>query len=162
MAQRIRTLIRTDFGFIGTFICSSEMENTSAPWYEDIEDEIRTRPFTFVTSVISVIGIILNTLVIIVIVYGQLMRKSVFMMLLLILAMADTMSLCMASISAEPLYNLLPYSSSIWLCRCIIYLLYVSITLSSWLIALLTVERAIAVIKPLLKFTVHTPICFVH
>ena len=98
------------------------------------------------------IGIILNSLVIIVIVYGKLMRTSVFMILLLVLAVFDNLTLCCSILQKNGIYGLLPLSSSLWLCSSIMFGMVCARNVSSWLIVFITVERFIAIFHP---FKVH-------
>ena len=72
---------------------------------------------TIGTITICGIGTILNSLVIIVIVYGSLMKTSVFMVLLLVLAVFDNLSLWFVALEEiiKQIYGLLPLTYSEWL-----------------------------------------------
>ena len=93
------------------------------------------------------IGIVLNSLIVIVILFGSLLKTSVFMILLLVLAIADNATLFFHIL--WKIYNFLPFSES----RCIFcivrFMLYFSAAVSSWLIVLISSERYIAVFYPL-------------
>ena len=91
----------------------------------------------------------MNSLIIIVITYGSLMKTSVFMILLLSLAIADNLALISVILRQNGVYTLLIFSQSIWTCRVIKFIIYSSTTISSWLIVLISIERFIAVFYPL-------------
>ena len=101
-----------------------------------------------VKSTVCGIGTILNSLVIIVIVYGSLMRTSVFM-ILLFLAVFDNLSLWFIFLRHDVIYSLLPLSSTLWLCRTIVFFIELAENVSSWLIVFISTERMIAVYYPL-------------
>ena len=106
-------------------------------------------PYLITTQTICVIGTVLNTLVIIVIVYGSLMRTSVFMILLLVLAIFDNLTLCLVVLIQVKVYSYIPLSSSIWVCRIVRFSLDIATNISSWIIVLISAERTIAVFWPL-------------
>ena len=88
----------------------------------EVADESSMLLFDFIVkATVCGIGTILNSLVIAVIVYGSLMRTSVFMILLVVLAVFDNLSLWFVLLRSNVLYNLLPLSSSLWLCHTIIF-----------------------------------------
>ena len=104
---------------------------------------------TIVCLLFNSCGMVMNSLIIIVITYGSLMKTSVFMILLLSLAIADNLALLFAILRQYGVYTLLVFSQSIWTCRGINFILFSSTTVSSWLIVLISIERFIAVFYPL-------------
>ena len=101
------------------------------------------------TVTICGIGTILNSLIIIVIVYGKMMKTSVFMILLLVLAVFDNLTLGCFILIKDGIYDLIPLSSSIWLCRTLMFGTYWTTHVSSRLIVFISVERYIAIFLPL-------------
>ena len=112
-------------------------------------DSFGSIPYLITTLTICVLGTVLNSLVIIVIVYGSLMRTSVFMILLLVLAVFDNVILCSYVLIQDKMYGLLPLSSSLWLCHIFFFGFYTAANVSSWLIVLISAECTIAVFWPL-------------
>ena len=106
-------------------------------------------PYLIATVTLCVIGTVLNSLVIIVIVYGSLMRTSVFMILLLVLAVFDNLALWTVTFIQLRIINLFPLASLLWLCRILLFCFYTASNVSSWLIVLISAERTIAVFWPL-------------
>ena len=101
---------------------------------------IYTLPFTsVVTLVYCIIGLIANALVIIVILWGSL-RSSVFMTVLLALAIADNLTLVAKILIQDGIFG---YG-----------LLQGSATMSAWLTVLASAERMVAICYPL-NFHVH-------
>ena len=108
--------------------------------------------YLIITQTICVLGTLLNCLIIIVIVYGSLMRTSVFMILLLVLAVFDNLALWSVSLAKGVIYSLLPFSPSLWLCQTFTFVIYLSGLVSSWLVVFISAERLMAVFLP---FKVH-------
>ena len=94
-------------------------------------------------------GMVLNTLIIVVIMWGSLMKTSVFMILLMVLAVADNVTLAFYILRDKETYTLLPFSHLPWLCCIVRFILYLSASVSSWLIVFISSERYIAVFHPL-------------
>ena len=95
----------------------------------------------------SAIGIIANTLVIIVIVKGSL-SHMVFMSILMLLAITDNVTLCLSNLLLRELFGRI-FGESILSCQILTFLAPCSGLFSSWLIVLVSVERFIAVFFPL-------------
>ena len=97
--------------------------------------------------IICGIGIVANSLIVVVIIFGSL-RKSVFMTLLMFLAIADNLYLLNEVVfSTECLIYAL--ASSLWNCRILTYFYYTVGIISSWLLVSISLERYIAVFYPL-------------
>ena len=95
----------------------------------------------------SVIGLIANTLVIIVIVKGSL-SHMVFMSILMLLAITDNVTLCVSNLLHRQLFGRI-FGESVLICHILSFLAPWSGFLSSWLIVLISAERFIAVFFPL-------------
>ena len=95
----------------------------------------------------SAVGLIANTLVIIVIVTGSL-RHMVFMLILMILAITDIFTLCTLNLSLRELFGRI-FGKSVLSCRILSFLAPCSGLFSSWLIVLIAAERFTAVLLPL-------------
>ena len=97
--------------------------------------------------IICGVGIVANILIVVVITLGHL-RKSVFMTLLMFLAIADNLLLLNEVVFRM---NILIYTlgSSLWTCRISTYLYYTMGIISSWLLVSISLERYIAVFYPL-------------
>ena len=98
------------------------------------------------------IGLVLNSLIITVITCGSLMKTSVFMILLLILAIADNTTLFFLILRNNEIYYFLPFSQSSNVCGVLRFFRYTSAAMSSWIVVLISAERFIAVFYP---FKVH-------
>ena len=95
--------------------------------------------------VICAVGTILNSLIIVVIIHGSLTKTSVFMILLLALAMTDNLNIWFVVLGENGIYTLLPYCSSFLLCQVINLISNTAGIVSSWLIVVIAVERTIAI-----------------
>ena len=93
----------------------------------------------------SVIGLIANTLIIIVI--GSL-SHMVFMSILMLLAITDNVTLCVTNLLLKELFGRI-FGESILSCQILTFLAPCSGLFSSWLIDLVSVKRFIAVFFPL-------------
>ena len=76
------------------------------------------------------------------------------MILLLVLAIADTMDLWFVTLTRHGIYGLLPFSSSVWPCRGLVFTFLTAATTSSWLIVTISAGRTIAMLSPL-KFQIY-------
>ena len=97
--------------------------------------------------IVSVIGVIANTLVIVVICFGSL-RRSVFMTLLMTLAITDNITLVFTTLIQPDFFGWI-FGHSLLFCRLFAFILISSGVMSSWLIVLVSIERFIAVYYPL-------------
>ena len=100
---------------------------------------------------VSSIGILANSLIIIVIMLSSL-RTSVFMNLLMSLALFDTIFLITAISTEVKTFSENSNGPSLLFCRIIFFIMYVSGIVSSWISVLISVERYIAIYHP---FKVH-------
>ena len=97
-------------------------------------------------AVITGIGFIANSLIIIVILLGSL-RESPFMILLMVLAIMDNIYI-LSSLLILPRISYL-FGSSLTQCRLTVFIVTASSILSSWLLVLIATERFTAVFHPL-------------
>ena len=111
-----------------------------------------TIPDTFwfsITSsfIICGVGIVANSFIVVVIIFGSL-KRSVFMTLLMLLAITDNLFLLSEVVFRM---NTLTYTlaSSLWICRISTYFYYTMGIISSWLLVSISLERYIAVFYPL-------------
>ena len=95
----------------------------------------------------SAIGLIANTLVIIVVVKGSL-RHMVFMSIVMLLAITDNIALCTSNLSLRELFGRI-FGESVLSCRILSFLAPCSGLYSSWLIVLISAEGFLAVFFPL-------------
>ena len=117
-------------------------------YFQGLNDsEIYSEAVVILPSVFCVIGIITNTLVIIVIVKGSLMH-IVFMSILMLLAITDNVALCAANLLFTDLFGSI-FGESVLSCHILSFLVPCSGFFSSWLIVLISVERFTAVFFPL-------------
>ena len=95
----------------------------------------------------STIGLIANTLVIIVVVKGSL-RHMVFMSIVMLLAITDNIALCASNLSLRELFGRI-FGESVLSCRILSFFAPCSGLYSSWLIVLISAEHFLAVFFPL-------------
>ena len=100
-------------------------------------------PITWGSVFISAIGTVANALTIIVILSSQL-KTSVFMNVLVVLAIADNLRLWSVLCTREGIFGLFDVGDSLTLCRFFIFIQYTFNTMSSWLVILISLERFIA------------------
>ena len=106
---------------------------------------------TIVTVTVCSFGILANFLVISIIVFSSL-RTSVFMNLIMSLAIFDSIYLMIIINLQRGLFGRLFIQPSLLYCRLMFFSLYISGTLSSWVTVLISLERYIAICHP---FKVH-------
>ena len=106
---------------------------------------------TIVTVTVCSFGILANFLVISIIVFSSL-RTSVFMNLIMSLAIFDSIYLMIIINLQRGLFGRLFIQPSLLYCRLMFFSLYISGTLSSWVTVLISLERYIAICRP---FKVH-------
>ena len=106
---------------------------------------------TIVTVTVCSFGLLANFLVISIIVFSSL-RTSVFMNLIVSLAIFDSLYLMIIINVQRGLFGQLFIQPSLLYCRLIFFSLYISGTLSSWVTMLISLERYIAICHP---FKVH-------
>ena len=99
-------------------------------------------------AVISGIGFIANSLIVIVILLGSL-RKSAFMILLMVLAIVDNIYILSSLFLLPGIFDLLWSSLSLTQCRLTWFVVTSSSIMSSWLLVLIATERFTAVFHPL-------------
>ena len=115
-----------------------------------------TLPYLFpassiVTVTVCSFGILANVLVIFTILFSSL-RTSVFMNLIMSLAIFDSIYLMLIINVQRGLFGRLFIQPSLLYCRLMIFSVYISGTLSSWVTMLISLERYIAICHP---FKVH-------
>ena len=98
------------------------------------------------SAVITGIGFIANSLIIIVILLGSL-RKSPFMILLMVLATVDNIYILSSLFLLPGIFDL--FGSSLTQCRLTWFVVTASGIMSSWLLVLIATERFTAVFHPL-------------
>ena len=106
---------------------------------------------TIVTGTVCSFGILANFLVLLVISLTSL-RTSVFMNLIMHLAIVDTMSLFSVVHGLRGIFGELIIKPSLLYCRFTIFCIYVTGIVSSWVTVLISFERYIAIFYP---FRVH-------
>ena len=99
---------------------------------------------------LSAIGLLANTLIIVVIIRGSL-RHSVFMTMLIVLAVTDNLTLLSSDVLQLGLLGSY-LSPSLLSCRILMCIGQSSGTISSWMVVLISVERFFAIFYP---FKVH-------
>ena len=115
---------------------------------------ISTLPFpSIVALVFCTVGLIANSLVFFVIVWGSL-RSSVFMTVLLALAIADNLTLVTKFLVQDGIFVYVTFGKPLLFCSVYIGLLQGSSTMSSWLTVLASAERMVAICYPL-NFHLH-------
>ena len=97
--------------------------------------------------VLSTIGFVTNILVIIVILCGSL-RHSIFMSLLVVLAITDNLTLLASNLVQPGVFGHL-FGPAVTVCRIFSFLMLSCGTMSSWTVVLVSVERYIAIFYPL-------------
>ena len=106
---------------------------------------------TILTLTICTVGILANSLIIIVVLFGSL-RKYVIMNLLLALAITENVYLLVTIEKQRGIFGTIFIGPSLLHCRLSIFLLYATITISSWITVFIALERFIAIFYP---FKVH-------
>ena len=137
---------------IADFIMEFPFGNESYYNHENATDHFTVFFKTYGTVTITAIGTVANILILIVILASQL-RKSVFMNIILFLAIADILRLWSVASIRRGLFGIFGLGQSLTLCRIFIFVLYMSSTMSSWMVVLVSIERFVAVYYPL---RVHT------
>ena len=97
--------------------------------------------------VLSTIGFVTNILVIIVILCGSL-RHSIFMSLLVVLAITDNLTLLASNLVQPGVFGHL-FGPAVTVCRIFSFLMLSCGAMSSWTVVLVSVERYIAIFYPL-------------
>ena len=118
------------------------------------ENATEVSPFpvwTIVRATTCNFGILANFLVIFIILFSSL-RTSVFMNLIMSLAISDSLYLMSVMNSQRGLFGQSSIGPSLLHCRVNMYFLYVSGIVSSWVTVLISLERYIAIFYP---FKVH-------
>ena len=106
-------------------------------------------PATTITTVtLCSLGIIANTLVIIVVLFGNL-KKSVFNYLLMMLAISENFLLSTVIATQRGIFGKFFVGPSLLHCRLNMFIMYVSGIESSWITVVIALERFIAVYFPL-------------
>ena len=108
---------------------------------------------SIVALVFCTVGLIANSLVFFVIVWGSL-RSSVFMTVLLALAIADNLTLVTKFLIQDGIFVYVTFGKPLLFCSVYIGLLQGSSTMSSWLTVLASAERMVAICYPL-NFHLH-------
>ena len=103
---------------------------------------------TVTTLSVCGIGAVANSLIVIIIFFSSL-RKSIFMILLMILAVVDNLYLSGVVMIQAGVFGFVLFDSSLFLCRVIIYLIFTTGFISTWLIVLISLERFLVVSFPL-------------
>ena len=97
--------------------------------------------------VLSMVGLLANMLVIVVIV-GSSLRHSVFMMLLIVLAVADSLALLSTDLLQPGVFGHI-FAQPLLPCHVLVFIVQSSGTMSSWIVVLISIERYIAINYPL-------------
>ena len=103
--------------------------------------------FAHFSLAFSAIGLLANTLLIVVIIRGSL-RHSVFMTMLIVLAITDNVELLSSDLLQLGLLGN-HLSPSLMFCRIFLFICQSSATMSAWMVVLISVERFIAIFYPL-------------
>ena len=114
------------------------------------ENEYQLSPipvWTLVRVIVCSIGILANSLVIFVVLHGSL-RKSIFMNLLMILAIFDSLLLMAVIYIRKEIFGQTYVGPSILHCSLSMFLLSVTGLASSWVTVLISLERFIAIYYP--------------
>ena len=106
---------------------------------------------TMLTVSTWTVGILANSLIIIVVLFGSL-RKYVIMNLLLALPITENVYLLVTIEKQRGIFGKMFIGQSVLNCRLSIFFLYVTFTISSWITVFIALERFIAVFYP---FKVH-------
>ena len=97
--------------------------------------------------ILSIVGLLANTLVIVVISCSSL-RQSVFMTLLIVLAVADNLVLLSTDLLQPGVFGHI-FGQALLACRVLMYIVQSSGTMSSWIVVLISIERFTAINYPL-------------
>ena len=97
--------------------------------------------------VLSMVGLLANTLVIVVIVGGSL-RHSVFMIILIVLAVADNLTLLTNDLMQPGVFGHI-FGQALLPCRALGFIGQSSAIMSSWMVVLISIERFFAISYPL-------------
>ena len=97
--------------------------------------------------VLSIVGLLANTFVIVVIV-GSSLRHSVFMPVLIVLAVADNLTLLSTEFLQRGIFGHI-LGQDVLACRVLMYIVQSSGTMSSWIVVLISIERFTAINNPL-------------
>ena len=97
--------------------------------------------------VLSMVGLLANTLIIVVILCGSL-RHSVFMTILLVLAVVDNLTLLTTLLLRSGVFGHI-FGQALSLCRVLVFFSQSSQIMSSWMVVLISIERFMAVVYPL-------------
>ena len=114
------------------------------------ENEYQLSPipvWTLVRVIVCSIGILANSLVVFVVLHGSL-RKSIFMNLLMILAIFDSLFLMGVIYIRKEIFGQISFGPSILHCSVSMFLLSVTGIASSWVTVLISLERFIALYYP--------------
>ena len=103
---------------------------------------------TIVTVTVCSAGMLANNLIILVVLFGYL-QKSVFINLLMMLAISENFYLLTIIENQRGIFGKILVSPSVLHCRLNVFFAYVSGTASSWITVLISLERFIAVFFPL-------------
>ena len=106
---------------------------------------------TTLTVAICIAGILANSIIIIVVLFGSL-RKYVIMNLLLALAIIENVNLLVTIENQRGIFGITFFGPSLLHCRSSMFLLFATNTISSWITVFIALERFIAVYCP---FKVH-------
>ena len=131
----------TSEGFI-----MSTLEQEISKWQNNSES-FSKEELSVPSLVLSMVGLLANTLVIVVIVGGSL-RHSVFMTLLIVLAVADNLVLLSTDLLQPGVFGHI-FGQALLPCRVLLYIVQSSGTMSSWMIVLISIERFMAISYPL-------------
>ena len=132
-----------------TLLNDTTTMTTDVPSFQLNNTVISPLPITsVVTLVYCIIGLIANSIVIVVIIWGSL-RSSVFMTVLLALAIADNLALVAKILIQGGIFGYVTFGKPLLFCSLFFGLLQGSETMSSWLTVLASAERMVAICYPL-------------
>ena len=120
----------------------------------DYVHENATDPFTvffktYGTVTITAIGTVANIILILIVILSSQLRKTVFMNIIMFLTIADVLRLWSVASIRRGLFGILGLGQSLTLCRIFIFVLYMSSTMSSWMVVLVSIGRFVAIYYPL-------------
>ena len=124
----------------------STMEQGINIW-QNHSDSFSKEEISVPSLILSIVGLLANTLVIVVIVCGSL-RHSVFMTLLVVLAVADNLVLLTTDLLQRGVFGHI-FGQALSACRVLMYIVQSSGTMSSWMVVLISIERFTAISYPL-------------